>query len=104
MNKAWIGLGALVLVTMSCGGGGSGSTGFLATSTGTEQICNPGQPVPCACPGGKMGAQSCRDDGGGFEPCFGCGASSSSSSGDGGSSSGTSSGGQSATTGSATTT
>jgi hypothetical protein len=34
-----------------------------------QPVCLPGQQVACACPGGLVGAQVCRDDGQGLDPC-----------------------------------
>jgi hypothetical protein len=34
-----------------------------------SQACVPGQQVECACPGGPAGAQACKDDGQGYQPC-----------------------------------
>src|SRR5690606_1456953 len=32
-------------------------------------VCAPGKVEACACPGGGMGAQACREDGSGWGPC-----------------------------------
>lgn len=37
--------------------------------------CTPGRQVSCDCPGGALGAQRCRADGGGYDECTGCDAS-----------------------------
>ena len=36
---------------------------------GSQILCIPGQQLECACPGGTVGAQACRDDGSGYLPC-----------------------------------
>ncbi|MFS8068588.1 MAG: hypothetical protein ACMG6S_19700, partial [Byssovorax sp.] len=99
MNKAWIVVGALVVATASCGGGVEGGTSTStsgATASSGGNLCIPGQQLACACVGGTMGAQTCRADGSGFDPCLGCGetgSSGSASTGAGGASSGSGSGG-----------
>ncbi len=56
---------------LSCGGGeekaddGSGGGG--------TQLCEPGQLIPCPCPGGVMGAQRCNADGTAYDACIPCG-------------------------------
>lgn len=64
------------------GVGGHGSSGALTpdADSGVEDgatgedgaapmVCAPGKVEACPCPGGGQGAQACRDDGSGFEPC-----------------------------------
>lgn len=64
------------------GVGGHGSSGALTpdADSGAEDgaagedgaapmVCAPGKVEACPCPGGGQGAQACRDDGSGFEPC-----------------------------------
>lgn len=99
MNKAWIAVGALVVATANCGGGveAGTSTSTGNASSGGDLLCIPGQQSACACVGGAMGAQTCRADGSGFDPCLGCGetgSSGSASTGAGGASSSSGSGGE----------
>src|SRR5829696_1971433 len=43
--------------------------GQTSTEDGGATPCAPGQQIACACPGGSQGAQVCRGDGAGYEPC-----------------------------------
>lgn len=49
--------------------GVGGVGGAIAGGGSAPTACVPGQSVSCACSSGDMGAQVCRLDGGGFEPC-----------------------------------
>lgn len=42
------------------------------TLTACKSECIPGEQRACACPGGSVGTQTCRDDGTGLNPCLGC--------------------------------
>ncbi|APR74700.1 Hypothetical protein A7982_00046 [Minicystis rosea] len=87
--------GALVIPAANMGCGGD------------EQVCTPNTQAECACPGGGVGIQRCKNDGSGHGDCEGCsgtggsGGSTSASSGSGGStttSSGSAGGGGGSTT------
>src|SRR5260221_7383010 len=43
--------------------------GALGFSCSTSQVCMAGRSVSCACPDGKMGAQTCRADGQTYSDC-----------------------------------
>ena len=92
MTRAWIGLWALVVMTLSCGGVVETPAGSASSSTGAGVLCTPGQPIACVCPGGGMGTQTCHEDGGGLDPCLGCNATSSTTTASSGSAGSTSSG------------
>jgi hypothetical protein len=47
----------------------AGPTGCSPGGGAGVLTCTPGRQVACACPGGSDGAQVCRDDGTGLEPC-----------------------------------
>jgi hypothetical protein len=52
--------------------GGDTTSGPGATTGGADgpaTACTPGQQVECACPLGIEGAQACKEDGSGYEPC-----------------------------------
>lgn len=53
------------------GSGASGGTLGAAGDSGdaTRTSCTPGRQVRCACPGSAEGAQTCNEDGDGYEPC-----------------------------------
>ncbi len=82
---------ALAAGVAACGSSGSGNT-----SSGTTG-CTPGATQACACLGGTMGVQSCKDDGRSFDTCQ-CG-SSSGSAGTGGATTSSSSTGMQGTCG-----
>ncbi len=42
---------------------------LAVASCDNADVCAPGRAVPCACPGGSQGVQTCRDDGRGFDRC-----------------------------------
>lgn len=54
--------------SFTAGASGSGAQAGLGGSAGAP-VCVPGQQVACPCPGGSQGAQACRQDGTGYEPC-----------------------------------
>jgi len=64
------------LVVLAIGCSGSDDPGLSGGSAGADAgreaatVCEPGQQVECACPGGSAGAQRCRDDGSGWETCI----------------------------------
>ena len=43
-------------------------TGMMMTACAGD-VCAPGTTNICLCPGGETGAQSCKDDGSGYDPC-----------------------------------
>jgi hypothetical protein len=64
-------------------------------STNDDRVCDPGAQAACACVGGGQGAQICREDGSGWDPCD-CGTTSSSASSSSGSGAGGGAGGSGA--------
>src|SRR5690349_8436290 len=55
-------LGPLLLLLAACGGADT-------KDVFGQKVCVAATTIECACPGGAKGAQSCRDDGTGYEAC-----------------------------------
>lgn len=51
-------------------GGAAGADAGRDVALEAAPVCESGQQVECACPGGSAGAQRCRDDGSGWETCI----------------------------------
>ena len=54
-------------------GGAAGNASGGASTTGgggASSACVPGVQIACACPGGVEGAQACKPDGSGYDPCM----------------------------------
>jgi hypothetical protein len=82
--------GVFAVVTAMAACGSAGGTSNSGGGGGSQSGCTPGKTEACACVGGTMGVQTCKDDGRGFDACQ-CGTASSSS-GTGGATSSSSSG------------
>jgi hypothetical protein len=80
--------GVLGIMTAMAACGSAGGT--TNTGGGSPTGCTPGKTETCACVGGTMGVQTCKDDGRGFDECQ-C-STTTTSSGTGGASSSSSSG------------